>query len=157
MALFTVITKDQLRRQDQAGEDPSELCGPAALTMLLQSAGEKIDILTVVAKMKQHGAFVRGVGTILSAVPNCFDTRLIYLGYMPLWLLKLLLGRGYTCAHSIRQAGASTGHIIFVCKSSAGAIHFYDPNQATTDAQQLTFAEWRQCSNRRAVIAKQVS
>jgi len=116
--------------------------------------GSKLDIRGVVDAMKTRHAFIPGVGTVLARVPRCFQTSLVYLPYVPMWLLVLMLKRGYGFAHSIKQSADSSGHIVFVHRCHAGKIYYYDPNQDTDTPVMLPVREWRKQSNHRAVYMK---
>ncbi|HEU0266497.1 MAG TPA: hypothetical protein VFQ70_02625 [Candidatus Saccharimonadaceae bacterium] len=149
-----IITKARLSRMGFSGQSASELCGPAAIAMLLTMSGRKLDIRGIVDAMKARHAFIPGIGTVLARVPRCFQAPLAYLPYVPTWLLVLMLRRGYGFAHSIKQSADSSGHIVFVHRYHAGKIYYYDPNQDTDAPVVLSVREWRQLSNRRAVCMK---
>lgn len=150
----TVITKDTLKHANFTGADIGELCGPASVAMLLEAGGHRLSIQEVVSTMRRREAFIAGVGTILSRVPRCFEARLFYLPYVPMWLLRLLLRRGYSCAHSIKHQMDMGGHIVFVYAYRNGAVYMYDPNNNTPEPTVVTAKDWHWSSNRRAVFMK---
>lgn len=153
-APFKVITKAWLKNTGFGAQDAEELCGPASVAMLLQAGGSDMTVQEIVGTMKQQQAFIPGIGTVLARVPHCFRTALTYVPYVPVWLLVMILGRGYGCAHSIKQGADDSGHIVFVYAAKGGLIRFYDPNRDDDAPAAVPVGEWRKMSNHRAVFMK---
>ena len=152
-----VITKSQLEKEGFLSENIAELCGPASIAMLLESTGHGLSMEEVVRKMKQCQAFLPGVGTVLARVPSCFSAKITYLRYVPTWLLRFLLWRGYVCVHSVQHKDRPGGHIVFIYGYRQGSLKIYDPNKDELEPDLVPLREWRHRSNRRAVFAREDS
>lgn len=149
-----IITKSQLKSANFPDVNIEELCGPASITMLLEMKGYSLSLQEVVHTMSRYKAFVPGVGVVLSRVPRCFQVKLIYMPYVPTWLLKILLQQGYVGAHSVKNRRDLGGHIVLVYAYKDEVLHTCDPNSSNTEPVFVDIEDWRQYSNHRAVFLR---
>lgn len=148
---FSPLTKQQLKQLYPA-IDASELCGPASIVMMLQYTGSTLSFEEALHLMKQSGALVPSVGTILQRVPHSFRLPMRFLRPLPSFALLWLLRRKFVAVTSI--AAATGNHIVFVTGCDATHVFYYDPN-STPNRHSMPFRTWKAVFNKRAVVIQQ--
>ena len=157
------ITKSSIRNQYPDISNTDELCGLACIAMMIDKKNHQLTIPQLYTRLGRGSAYIKGLGLVMSKVPKALKGYgIIYLRYLPYWLIVILLKFGYVFAASIKTPQGN--HIILLYKSrpfsfpyNLPELQYIDPNQAVDSCLlSMSRAEWGSITNYRLLLTKQV-
>lgn len=155
------ITKSGIRHQYPEISNTDELCGLACIAMMIDKKNHQLTTPQLYKLLDRGNAYIKGLGLVMSRVPKALrGYGVIYLRYLPYWLIVILLKSGYVFAASIKTPKGN--HIIVLYKSKAfrfpynlPELQYIDPNQIEDSCLlSMSYMEWRRLTNYRLLLTK---